>query len=50
MGDLARPAFSQELRYDLKDGDEIGYKGARFKVIKANNVSIKYKVTKHLQQ
>ncbi|NGZ88145.1 hypothetical protein [Duganella aceris] len=50
MGDLLRPAFSQELRYDLKDGDEIGYKGARFKVIKANNVSIKYKVTKHLQQ
>jgi hypothetical protein len=47
--DTARPAFSQELRYDLKEGNEIGYNGARFNVIKANNISIKYKVIKHLQ-
>jgi hypothetical protein len=46
--DMARPAFSQELHYDLKDGDEIGFRGARFKVIKAGNVGIKYRVTKYL--
>lgn len=46
--DLARPAFSQELHYDLKDGDEIGFRGARFKVLKTGNVGITYKVTKHL--
>ena len=46
--DMARPAFSQELRYDLKEGDEIGYKGSRFKVIKASNTGLKYKVLKSL--
>lgn len=46
--DMARPAFSQDLRYDLKDGDEIGYKGSRFKVIKASNTGLKYKVLKSL--
>jgi hypothetical protein len=44
----ARPAFTQELKYDLSQGNEIGYKGARFKVIKAGNVEIKYVVTKNL--
>lgn len=47
--DFARPAFSQELRYDLKEGDEIGYKGARFKVKRANNLGIKFSVIKHLK-
>lgn len=44
----ARPAFSQELKYDLSQGNTIGYKGARFQVIKATNTSIQYKVLKHL--
>ncbi|MDZ4321556.1 MAG: hypothetical protein U1A07_22425 [Phenylobacterium sp.] len=48
MRDLARPAFSQELKYDLADGDEIGFRGARLKVIKATNVSIRYVVMKTL--
>jgi hypothetical protein len=48
MRDLARPAFSQELTYDLADGDEIGFRGARLKVLKATNVSIKYIVIKPL--
>ena len=47
--DIARPAFSQELRFDLKEGDEIGYKGARFKVKKANNLGLAYSVERHLQ-
>lgn len=48
MNDMARPAFSQELKYDLADGSEIGYKGARFQIIKATNTSIRYKVLKPL--
>lgn len=46
--DLARPAFSQELKYDLSQGKEIGYKGARFEVIKATNTGLTYKVLKSL--
>jgi hypothetical protein len=48
VDDVARPAFSQALTYDLADGDEIGYRGARFKVIKANNTGIRYLVLKPL--
>lgn len=44
----AKPAFYQELKYDLSQGNTIGYKGARFRVIKATNTSIKYEVLKHL--
>lgn len=46
--DLVRPAFSQELKYDLGEGSIIGYKGSRFEVIKATNTGIIYKVLKHL--
>lgn len=46
--DFARPAFTQELKYDLNEGDTIGFRGARFQVIKANNTSLTYKVLKHL--
>jgi hypothetical protein len=46
--DMARPAFTQELTYDLADGDEIGFRGARFRVLKATNVSIRYVVIKPL--
>jgi len=47
--DMARPAFFQELKYDLKDGDEIGFLGSRFKVKRANNLGITYSVERHLQ-
>lgn len=48
LNDMARPAFSQELKYDLSQGRTIGYKGARFEVIKADNLGITYKVLKAL--
>lgn len=48
LGDMARPAFSQDLNYDLADGDEIGYRGARIKVIKATNTSIRFRVVRPL--
>jgi hypothetical protein len=46
--DIARPAFSQELKYDLAQGNEIGFRGARFLVLKAGNTSIRYKVLRAL--
>ena len=45
---IARPAFSQELKYDLSQGTTIGYKGSRFEVVKATNTEIIYKVIKPL--
>lgn len=46
---IARPAFSQELKYDLSKGDVIGFRGARFQVLKVTNTSIKFKALKHLE-
>ncbi|MDB4794921.1 hypothetical protein OAG73_01820 [bacterium] len=40
----ARPAFNQDLNYDLTEGKIIGFKGARIEVIDTTNTSIKYKV------
>ena len=48
LHDMARPAFTQELRYDLKEGNEIGFKGSRFKVLNANNLGIRFAVIKPL--
>ena len=45
---MARPAFSQELKYDLGEGQVIGFKGARFEVVKATNLGITYRVLRHL--
>lgn len=44
--DMARPAFTQELKYDMKESDTIAFKGLRIKVIKASNTDIKYVVLK----
>lgn len=41
---LARPAFSTEVEYDLADSNIVGYKNAKIEVIKATNTSITYKV------
>lgn len=49
MNDMARPAFSQELKYDLSKGDVIGYRGARFQVLDVTNTTIKFKALKHLE-
>jgi hypothetical protein len=48
LDDLLRPAFSQELKYDLSEATVIGYKGARFEVISANNTEITYRVVRAL--
>ncbi|MBS7669213.1 hypothetical protein [Croceicoccus gelatinilyticus] len=41
-GNMARPAFSNEAEYDLTTSDEIAYRGARLKVIEADNQKIRY--------
>ncbi len=48
VDNMARPAFSTEIKYDLSDTKMIGYKNARFEVIDATNMAIRYKVLKHL--
>lgn len=47
---MARPAFTQELQYDLKDSNIIGFKGLRLEVIKATNTSIEYKVNSYFSK
>ena len=43
-GDIARPAFNNEVEYDLDQSSVIGYKGARIEVIEATNEYIRYRV------
>lgn len=44
ISDFARPAFTQELQYDLNESNVIGFKGLRIEIIKVTNTSIQYKV------
>lgn len=46
--DIARPAFSQNLKYDLSESKIVGYRGARFEIIKATNQGLTYKTLKQL--
>lgn len=41
---LARPAFSNNVDYDLAESTVVGYKGVRLEVIKATNTEITYRV------
>lgn len=43
-GDMARPAFSNEVEYDLSKSDTVTYKGARIQILSADNETIRYKV------
>lgn len=43
-GDVARPAFSNDVDYDLTISNEVAYKGARLEIIEATNTSITYRV------
>ena len=42
--DYARPAFNNDVEYDLSDSAIIGYKGASIEVLEATNQFIKYKL------
>lgn len=39
---IARPAFNNDVKYDLTSSDIIGYKGARLNIINATNEKITY--------
>jgi hypothetical protein len=47
---LARPAFNNDVEYDLSTSKEIGYKGALLEVVDATNQSITYKVLKNFNK
>jgi hypothetical protein len=42
--EFARPAFSNDVAYDLSESTVLGYKGARLEVVKATNTEITYKI------
>ncbi|MGH1391412.1 MAG: hypothetical protein ACRAUZ_14840, partial [Aeromonas jandaei] len=44
--DIARPAFNNDVEYDLNESKEIGYKGAIVEIISADNQKITYRVIK----
>ena len=44
---MARPAFNNDVEYDLNESNIIGYKGAELEIIKATNRSITYKVVRN---
>lgn len=43
----ARPAFNNDVEYDLNESMVIGYKGAEIEIIEATNRMIKYKVIRN---
>ena len=49
-GNYARPAFNNNVEYDLSESNTIGYKGALLEVIEATNQYIKYKVLKNFNE
>ena len=49
-GNLARPAFNNDVEYDLNQSKQIGYKGALLEVLDANNQSITYKILKNFNK
>ena len=44
VDNTARPAFTQDLQYDLSEGNIVGFKGLRIEIINASNTKIDYKV------
>ena len=48
--DFARPAFSNNVEYDLSESKVIRYKGAELEIIKATNQFIEYKVFSNFNQ
>lgn len=49
-GNMARPAFNNNVEYDLSESAVIGYKGAKLEIIEATNQFIKYKVIENFNK
>ncbi len=41
---LARPSFTQDVQYDLAEGNIVGFKGAKFEIVNASNFKLDYKI------
>ncbi len=48
-GNMARPAYNNEVEYDIATSNLIGYKGAKLEIIEATNEYIKYKVLRNFK-
>lgn len=46
-GNVARPAFNNNVEYDMRTSTQIGYKGALLDVLKTDNSSITYRVVRN---
>jgi len=46
----ARPAFNNDVEYDLSVSNQIGYKGSKLKVLEATNEHIRYKVIRNFNK
>lgn len=46
----ARPAFSNDVSYDLQESSLISYRGAMLEILEATNVFIRYKVIKNFNE
>ena len=44
INDMARPAFNQDLQYDLNESKIIGFKGLRIEILNVTNTNIEYKI------
>lgn len=44
INDMARPAFTQDLTFDIASDRIVGFRGARIEVMNATNTSIEYRV------
>ncbi len=47
VDNYARPAFTQELQYDLSESSTVGFRGLRIDVMDASNTNIKYKIVNY---
>jgi hypothetical protein len=47
--DMMRPAFTQELQYDLNESNVIGFKEVRIEIVAATNTDLEYKVLQHFK-
>jgi hypothetical protein len=47
VSESARPAFTQDVQYDLGEGKVVGFKSARIEIIDATNTAITYRVLAH---
>ncbi|MDZ7753003.1 MAG: hypothetical protein U5S82_15430 [Gammaproteobacteria bacterium] len=46
-GNMARPAFNNDVEYDLGASNTIGYKGAKLEIVEATNELIKYRIIRN---